>query len=516
MKRFPWHSVFMSFYAVLFLYAENIKFVKTADLWSPMLKIVGAAILIFAVFALIFKDRIKAGIVVSVAMLLFFSYGYYYDALYPDRIPLINVRFDHNFYKWSSLIICLLMFWRLWKGKKDLSKQNKLFNFVAFLLIAMPLYKIAMFHFGPSDFARTSNETPAELEELDEKPSVYYFIMDAYGREDVLRELYDHDNSDFTNYLKEKGFYVADESFANYNKTVLSIPSALNMTYLDSLAAELGPESEEQRPLLYMIDENESVDLLKQYGYSSVAFDSPILPYLFMDSVDHFFNTPGAYINLFENELLNVSIVRAFKHNKEEVKSDVDEFEHHRRKILGAFKHIKEVSKKDEPFYVHGHILSPHQPFVFDEKGNAVDPKHYYTCWIPIEEGRNPENYRKEYIAQLKFINTKLKETIDAILANSKTPPIIIIQGDHGPCAELTNTKAIEGNNFHERMPILNAYYFPKKDYQDLYPGISPVNTFRVVLNRYFKQDLPLLYDSAYYSTWERNYDFVNVTEEVD
>lgn len=516
MKRFPWHSIFLSFYAVLFLYAENIKFVKTADLWNPMLKILASGILVFIVFLLVFRNRLKAGVVVSVAMLLFFSYGYYHDALYPDRIPLINVRFDHNFYKWSSLIICLIMFWRLWKTKNDLIKTNKLFNFIAFLLIAMPLYKISMFHFIPSEFLASKQETSDELLPLEAKPSVYYFIMDAYGRNDVLNDLYDFDNSDFTNYLKDKGFYVADKSFANYNKTVLSIPSSLNMTYLDSLAEVLGPESEEQRPLLHMIDENESVDLLKRYGYSSVAFDSPILPYLFMDSVDHFFNTPGAYINLFENELINVSIIRAFKRNKEEVKSDVDQFEHHRRKILGAFEHIKEVSKKDEPFYVHGHILSPHQPFVFNENGDAVNPKHYYTCWIPIEEGRNPENYRKEYIAQLQFINKKLKETIDVILDNSVTPPIIIIQGDHGPCAELTNTKTIEGNNFHERMPILNAYYFPKKDYNALYPGISPVNTFRVILNKYFKQDLPLLYDSSYYSTWERNYDFVNVTEDVN
>ncbi|MDQ3277751.1 MAG: hypothetical protein M3Q06_05465, partial [Bacteroidota bacterium] len=45
----------------------------------------------------------------------------------------------------------------------------------------------------------------------------------------------------------------------------------------------------------------------------------------------------------------------------------------------------------------------------------------------------------------------------------------------------------------------LNAYYFSDKDYGMLYDSISPVNTFRVVLNKYFSQSFPLLKDSSFY-----------------
>lgn len=515
MKRFPWHSLLIGLYVVLFLFAENIRYVKWPDVLQPLFFTLGGGLVIFLIHWLIFKDRIKAGIFTTVVILLFFSYGHYHGALYPKRIPLINVRFDHNFYKWSSLLICLLMYWRFFKRRTSFSKLNGIFNLVSIILLVMPVYKILSFELTPSGIVSTPVKQEISVGNIpDVRPSIYYLIMDAYGRDDVLDEIYGFDNSAFTNYLKDKGFYVASKSFANYNKTVLSIPSALRMAYLDDIAESLGKESQNQKPLLELIDNNETVRNLKAMGYTTLAFDAPILDYLFYDSADLFVETPGAYINLFSNELLNSSIIQAFKREKNT--SKIDQYEYHRKKILTAFEKIQAVSKREEPFYVHGHILAPHQPFVFGENGQSVTPEHHYTCWLPIEDGRDPGQYRKEYIAQLKFINKKLIETVEVILKNSKTPPIIIIQGDHGPCSELTNTKSLEGNNFHERMPIINAYYFPDGDYSTLYEGISPVNSFRTVFNQYFGMDYPLLPDSSYYSTWSNHYDFLNVTKEAN
>jgi hypothetical protein len=63
-----------------------------------------------------------------------------------------------------------------------------------------------------------------------------------------------------------------------------------------------------------------------------------------------------------------------------------------------------------------------------------------------------------------------------------------------------------------ERMTILNAYYFPDSRYDDLYQRISPVNSFRVVLNTFFGASLELLPDKSYFSTWPKPYNFVDVT----
>ena len=74
---------------------------------------------------------------------------------------------------------------------------------------------------------------------------------------------------------------------------------------------------------------------------------------------------------------------------------------------------------------------------------------------------------------------------------------------------------SIHNTDLNERMSILNAYYFPGQKYGALYPGISPVNSFRVVLNTYFGADLELLPDRSYFSTWPEPYKFIDVTDVV-
>ena len=67
-----------------------------------------------------------------------------------------------------------------------------------------------------------------------------------------------------------------------------------------------------------------------------------------------------------------------------------------------------------------------------------------------------------------------------------------------------------------ERLGILNAYYFPDGIYANLYPSITPVNSFRVVLDQFFGTQLGLLEDHSYFSTFDEPYDFNEVTEEVN
>ena len=48
-------------------------------------------------------------------------------------------------------------------------------------------------------------------------------------------------------------------------------------------------------------------------------------------------------------------------------------------------------------------------------------------------------------------------------------------------------------------MPILDAYYVSDEARADLYPEITPVNSFRVLFNHYFDADYPYLEDLSYY-----------------
>ncbi len=58
-------------------------------------------------------------------------------------------------------------------------------------------------------------------------PAIYYIILDGYARSEVMRELFDFDNTAFLERLERKGFFVARGSNANYCQTPLSRSSSL-------------------------------------------------------------------------------------------------------------------------------------------------------------------------------------------------------------------------------------------------------------------------------------------------
>ena len=92
------------------------------------------------------------------------------------------------------------------------------------------------------------------------------------------------------------------------------------------------------------------------------------------------------------------------------------------------------------------------------------------------------------------IVNARLIPILQEILDRSSTPPIIIIQGDHGfPVIKDTPST---GNI----SPILNAYYLPGLGQDGLYPTISPVNTFRLIFNDYFGGQYELLLDQSYHT----------------
>jgi len=77
------------------------------------------------------------------------------------------------------------------------------------------------------------------------------------------------------------------------------------------------------------------------------------------------------------------------------------------------------------------------------------------------------------------------------------------------------NPFSLEETDVRERMPILNAYYFSDGDYSDLYEDISPVNTFRLILNQYLGTELALLPDKHYFTILNQPYKFIDITDRL-
>jgi hypothetical protein len=158
-----------------------------------------------------------------------------------------------------------------------------------------------------------------------------------------------------------------------------------------------------------------------------------------------------------------------------------DYFVNLNRKVLSLVE--KEAAlKKSSPRFIYAHLFMPHPPYIFTSGGQRIPDGIVYRQAIsdPVPA----------YLGYLKYTNGKIRNLVTDI-QNRKPNAVIILMGDHG---YRYNKPGSSGNaNLFKN---LNAIYYPDKNYAGLYDSITGVNQFRVVINKIFNQNLPLLKDS--------------------
>jgi hypothetical protein len=252
--------------------------------------------------------------------------------------------------------------------------------------------------------------------------------------------------------------------------------------------------------------------LLKECGYQSVAFESGFT-YSNNPAVDVYLAQESG-LNEFESLLLAGSPVDILAREFEMEPSEYS-YQAHRRRISFTLEQLAKIPRTRSPKIVFAHILSPHPPFVFDADGRPTQPDWSYSLSDGDEYDGDWRAYRQGYTQQVSYLNRGLIQVVNSILARSSRPPIIIIQGDHGP-GGLFHWSSPEQSCLWERTGILNAYYLPDAGSDILYPGISPVNSFRVILNAYFEAGLPLLPDDTYFTSHRLPGQVIDITGDRD
>ena len=511
-----WFAPFLlSIQPILHLFSINAAELHFSEILRSLFVSFLLGVVILGVAYLFLRDWRRASLIASLFLFLFFIFGDLASwvsenfGLGPARTDLVILIF--------VVILMLAWVWLVRNRIKDIAAVNLYFNLLAVIFFLNSGVRMGnkLLENGVPLFQRQSAQAPV-VESTETQPDIYYIILDGYGRQDILQAFYEFDNSSFLNDLSAKGFYVASESSSNYIQTMLSLSSSLNMDYLQTLKTD-GVGIETRGDLIELVANNNVRTLLAQHGYQLISFHNEYKATIPSAEIYYDDSQAGlAYpVTAFESILIDHSIARVLSHIPVFNKALIDmPYDTHRRHILSTFETLQEVPALDGNYFVYAHIIAPHPPFVFDEVGNLVAQDTPFTL--------NDANYymrehsQKKYIAgyrrQLQYVNTLVLDTIDAILTQSTTPPIIIIQGDHGPGAHL-HWGSLEQTIPAERFGILNAYYFPDQDYALLYPSISPVNSFRVVFDQFFDVDYAPLPDRHYYSPWSFPFDFVEVTD---
>ena len=103
--------------------------------------------------------------------------------------------------------------------------------------------------------------------------------------------------------------------------------------------------------------------------------------------------------------------------------------------------------------------------------------------------------------SKCRRIPPNLEQLVDQILAQSATPPIIIVHADEGPELRYDIDRSSDAAaRICKRCGVTTAYHFPDRDAADLVPqGMSPVNMFRWIFREYFSADVTLLPDRYFY-----------------
>ena len=341
------------------------------------------------------------------------------------------------------------------------------------------------------------------------KPDIYYIVLDGYARADILTEMFDFDNSDFISRLQEDGFIIPTANHSNYPATPLSIASTLNMDYVQALVPALR-QNRERWLMAPLIDHSRVRAVLEPKGYQTISL-STNWTITENTTTDIYLHPSPVMLSDFEGYVLDMTPLQIFEPVLGTF-SSLPTAESHRDIIRYNFKTLSELPNIPGPKFVFAHIISPHPPFVFDQDGNPVDTSDAFTFQDANEFPGAQNEYPQRYADQVKFVNKNVQAIVETIMAQSKVPPIIILQADHGS-GMLTDLTSPDNTCIRERFSPFAAYYLPGKEADAIPSDISSVNIFRIVLNTYFNAHLPLLEDKQYfYKDMQDYYDFEDVT----
>lgn len=491
LQRYPLHPFLFAIYPILALLAFNISEVDYSSGFRPLVLSILAAGLLVLIFYSFYRDWRRTSLISTILSILFFSYGHIYMLLKGVEVSGFYL-FRHRTLVPIWIVLAVLAIW--WASRKSLNVTSATYtlNIVGLFLLILPIIQLFSF-FVQREVSQTDTEkntSALSLKVSGQPPDIYYIILDGYGRSDILKNEYAYDNSDFLNGLRDLGFFIADCAQSNYAQTQLSLASSLNFNYVDALSNRFVPGSDDRTGLDAFIHHGLVRQSLEKAAYKTVAFATGFLATELSDA-DYFLGPQRSLgqLNEFESLLMETTFARLIQDsNRFGMQNSGSEL--YRERTLFALDKLDKLSYIRGPKFVFVHLVIPHPPYVFGPTGGPVESADVGTT--KTQQGAS--HYRDQAI----YISSRMMEIVPKIIANSSTPPIIVIQGDHGPTV---------ASRPRSRMSNLNVYFLPGAT-TSLYSTITPVNTFRVIFNQYFGQSLQYLDDVSLYSDYEDPFNF--------
>lgn len=501
----PFYVWLLGIYPILHLYSENLGLVKDREVPYVCGVMLAATTLGFLIANRVIRSRHKTAFMLSVCSLVFSLSGHVYALVFMPR----------SLFLWSLLLLIVLTIFLaiLWRSasSKVLEPATPAFNLILLALLAIPASNIASSYVSKSinlqlisalGYTSTAHEATPKVHNSLAHPDIYYIIPDGYPSDNWLQEAMNYDNSAFTNALEDRGFIVVEHAQCNYALTLLSLASILNMQYFGSNPSTF-PDLDYLR---ISIADNAVARQFQELGYTYIQFlsgyllPSPIadinreftpqgtaeitigqdtLPISKLENqqppvrrrfndISHFYKQ--SFLSLYvDTTYFRILASQLKKLNYRDKSAPYDLFAPER--FLATIDEVKSIASMPEATFALVHLLKPHGPVQFNDKGEIRDSEPF-----PSHE---------EYFSEFLFTNKKFLQMIDSILESSTDPPVIIFQADHGS----TYGEAWKPDGRSTHFDTYAAYYLPDPYSVSVPEPYTLINTFPLILNEIFGTD---------------------------
>ena len=527
--RLPLYPWLLAIFPVLHYYTENLGLVIDAEVLPTILFLLAGTSIFFVFCKRRLHDLHLAAFYTGLCSIAFSLSGHVY----------VEVFIPRSLGIWTIVLLLGLVIIgiRLSKMRSRVvfARTTPSFNLIVLVLLSIQIIRLAIGLIELSgyvdvfvDFSELAADKPDAPKVMDSpvRPDIYYIIPDGYPSNAWLEATADFDNSAFSEALEDRGFVVVNHAQSNYPITFLSLASALNMRYYSS-----NPTSYSDNSYLRLEAANSKVsEFLLEMGYTYIQLlTNTILPSPRADVRKYF--TPKGPIDVeidftaISSGLLGAKHVggarffidRLIKHSffagyidttllrlarsrllpllhAEQLIGFSDK---EPEKFLETIDEAIKISEMPEATFTIIHLLKPHQPVVFNEKGEHID-------WIVTPTA-------EQFGAQMRFINSRFLYLIDSILAASENSPVIIFQADHSSIMG-DAPKPYRMTYFD----VFAAYYLPPPHAVDFPRPFTTVNAFPLILNEVFGSDFELQADRLFelLQRYEAPFAQADVTEE--
>ena len=496
----PWvlHPLLVGAPAILDYTYTNKTVIDFSQTFFPIGVTAIAAAILTLLLALPFKSLARAGLITSLLVIGFHHHG--------------HVVSEWRIAMWVGLLAgCGFFAWFPWRLDVPTTFAN-IFACIAICFPGFPLVKYQ--YFG----AHQPTIKPDYLESLPLNPTksvlpnIYFILLDAYARDDVLLSRYGAINP-LNDELRAMGFFVVDGAYSNYPQTAVSVASTLNLDYASELLDIEDPNKAVYRlTIKRLIEGNRTTHALRQAGYHIATYPSEYsLAHLTDYDVSY---APFLYFTEYEYLLSNNTALLPASQMLGMPKSRL-QHAIRRRHIQWVFDHLG--AAEEQPTFTYVHIVAPHPPFVFEPDGSYRPSEQKFTfadgsAWM-VTRGSSTEDYAAGYLAQLEYVNRELIPVLSRLIEEDPQAAIFLLS-DHGPGKGLDWSSQKE-TDLLERLAIELAVRLPGEQYSSFDESMTSVNAFRAFLNEALGINLPPLSNRSYYMKWSRPCRFINVNKSL-